>query len=225
VGLWAPAAEFVLAPQPALAGLSGLRRNLRWDALDAAYFAGYAWWNYLSTPMLLTRDGVTVTECDTWPEAGEQWRRLQVSFPPDIHTHSRRQTFYIDAAGLIRRHDYVAHPIGGWAHAAHYCADHRRFAGLVFPTRDGCARKDPWAEPSHARFSSPSISTKSTSRHDRKHTQSYASHLPLLLRELFVAETLRALIAAAGERLARRHVPPRRSIKLIASGAIRSCSP
>ena len=31
----------------AFTGLSGLRRNLRWDALDVAYFAGYAWWNYL----------------------------------------------------------------------------------------------------------------------------------------------------------------------------------
>jgi hypothetical protein len=122
-------------PRAAFAGLSGLRRNLSWDALDAAYFAGYAWWNYLLTPMLLTRDGIRVTEGDTWPEAGEQWRRLEVSFPPEIHTHSRRQTFYVDAAGLIRRHDYVAHPIGGWARAAHYCADHRRFAGLIFPTR------------------------------------------------------------------------------------------
>jgi hypothetical protein len=122
-------------PRAAFGGLSGLRRNLRWDALDAAYFAGYAWWNYLSTPMLLTRDGVTVTECDNWPEAGEQWRRLEVSFPPGIHTHSRRQTFYVDAAGFIRRHDYVAHPIGGWARAVHYCDDHRRFGGLVFPTR------------------------------------------------------------------------------------------
>ncbi|WP_225992738.1 hypothetical protein [Actinomadura rudentiformis] len=119
----------------AFAGLSGLRRNLRWDALDAAYFAGYAWWNYLSTPMLLTRAGVTITEGDIWPEAGEHWRRLEVGFPPDLHTHSPHQTFHVDAAGLIRRHDYVAHPVGGWARAAHYCNDHRDFAGLVFPTR------------------------------------------------------------------------------------------
>jgi hypothetical protein len=119
----------------AFAGLSGLRRNLRWDALDAAYFAGYAWWNYLAAPMLLTRDGVTITEGDTWPEAGEQWRRLEVIFPPDIHTHSRQQTLYVDAAGLIRRHDYVAEPVGRWAHAAHYCHDHRHFDGLVLPTR------------------------------------------------------------------------------------------
>jgi hypothetical protein len=119
----------------AFAGLSGLRRNLRWDALDAAYFAGYAWWNYLSAPVLLTREGVTITEADTWPEAGEQWRRLEVSFPPEIHTHSPQQTFYVDAAGLIRRHDYVAQPIGQWARAAHYCDDHRHFGGLLFPTR------------------------------------------------------------------------------------------
>jgi hypothetical protein len=119
----------------AFAGLSGLRRNLRWDALDVAYFAGYAWWNYLSTPMLLTHEGVTVTEGDTQPVAGERWRSLEVSFPPGIHTHSPRQTFHVDPAGLIRRHDYVAQPIGRWARAAHYCDDHRHFAGLVFPTR------------------------------------------------------------------------------------------
>lgn len=119
----------------AFAGLSGLRRNVRWDALDAAYFAGYAWWNYLSTPVLLTREGISITEGGIWPEAGERWRRLEVSFPPDIHTHSERQTFYVDAAGLIRRQDYVAQPVGAWARAAHYCNEHRPFGGLLFPTR------------------------------------------------------------------------------------------
>jgi hypothetical protein len=119
----------------AFAGLSAFRRNFRWDALDAAYFAGYAWWNYLSMPILLTREGVSVAEGDAWSEAGDRWRRLEVGFPPDIHTHSQRQTFYIDVAGLIRRHDYVAEPVGRWARAAHYCDDHRHFNGLVIPTR------------------------------------------------------------------------------------------
>lgn len=119
----------------AFAGLSGLRRNLRWDALDATYFSGYAWWNYLAAPILLTHEGVTVTERDAWPEAGDQWRRLEVSFPPGIHTHSPRQTFYVDAAGLIRRHDYTAQPVSRWAHAAHYCSAHQRIGGLVFPAR------------------------------------------------------------------------------------------
>ena len=84
--------------------------------------------------MLLTRDGVTFAEGGTWSEAGEQWRRLEVTFPSAIHTHSQRQTFYVDDAGLIRRHDYIAYPIGRWARAAHYCGDHRAFAGLVMPT-------------------------------------------------------------------------------------------
>ncbi len=116
-------------------GLSSVRRNLRWDALDATYFAGYAWWNYLATPILLTSEGVTVTEGHAWPEAGEQWRRLEVRFPPSLHTHSPRQTFYVDAAGLIRRHDYTAQPVSRWAHAAHYSSDHQRIDRLVFAAR------------------------------------------------------------------------------------------
>jgi len=119
----------------AFAGLGGLRRNLRWDALDATYFAGYAWWNYLATPILLAREGVTVADGGVWREAGDRWRRLEVRFPAGLHTHSPRQTLYVDAAGLIRRHDYTARPVGRWAHAAHYCSDHRRIDGLVFPAR------------------------------------------------------------------------------------------
>lgn len=117
------------------AGITALRRNLHWDALDATYFAGYAWWNYLSTPLLLTRPDVEVHEGDPWRERGETWRRLETQFPPGLHTHSPHQTFYVDAAGLIRRHDYTAEPVGRWAHAAHYCDDHRAFDGLLFPTR------------------------------------------------------------------------------------------
>lgn len=119
----------------AFSGVSGLRRNVRWDALDVAYFAGYAWWNYLTTPFLLTRDGVNVSEGDSWSDGGEQWRRLEVSFPPGIHTHSRHQIFHVDSVGLIRRHDYVAEPVGRWARAAHFCSNHRQVAGLVFPMR------------------------------------------------------------------------------------------
>jgi hypothetical protein len=61
---------------------------------------------------------------------------LAVTFPEHVHTHSREQVFYVDAKdGLIRRHDYTAEPIGGWAKAAHYCLAHRSFDGLVLPTR------------------------------------------------------------------------------------------
>ena len=52
-----------------------------------------------------------------------------------IDTHSERQTFYYDAELRLRRHDYVAEVVGGWAHAAHMCADHVEAGGLLFPTR------------------------------------------------------------------------------------------
>jgi hypothetical protein len=123
-------------PRSAFKGaLGGIRRNFRWDALDATYFAGYAMWNYLTTPYLLTREGMEVREGAPWSEDGEEWRRLEVTFPDGLDTHSRSQTFFIDRSGLIRRHDYTAEPVGGWAKAAHYCAAHREFNGLVFPTR------------------------------------------------------------------------------------------
>ena len=116
-------------------GRRGLRRNLRWDALDTTYFAGYAMWNYMTTPYLLTRDGVEAREGEEWSENGERWRRLEVDFPPQLHTHSPHQTFYVDDRGTIRRQDYTAEVIGSIAHAAHYCDDHKDFDGLVFPTK------------------------------------------------------------------------------------------
>jgi hypothetical protein len=122
-------------PRAAFFGLAGLRRNLRWDALDATYFAGYALWNYLTTPLLLTRDGVRVAAGERWREADQEWRRLEVDFPPDLDTHSAHQTLYVDSSGLIRRHDYTAEVVGGWAKAAHLLADHREINGLSFPTR------------------------------------------------------------------------------------------
>lgn len=67
-------------PRAAFFGRSGLRRNIRWDPLDSVYFAGYAMWNYLTTPYLLTREGVAVEEGAPWQQEGETWRRLIVSF-------------------------------------------------------------------------------------------------------------------------------------------------
>ena len=122
-------------PRPAFFGRAGLRRNLRWDALDSTYFAGYAMWNYLTTPLLLTRDGVRVAEGERWREAGQEWRRLEVDFPTNLDTHSAHQTFYVDSSGLIRRHDYTAEVVGGWARAVHHLGEHRQVDGLTFPTR------------------------------------------------------------------------------------------
>jgi hypothetical protein len=117
------------------AAFGDLRHRLWWDRLDILYFATYAIWTYIATPFVFLREGYELRELDPWDERGESWRRLAVSFPEEVHTHSREQVFYIDDAGLIRRHDYTAEPFGGWARAAHYCFDHRSFDGLLLPTR------------------------------------------------------------------------------------------
>jgi hypothetical protein len=118
-------------PRQYFFGRPGIRRSIRWDPLDATYFAGYAMWNYLSFPLLLTRPDVTVREIEPWSGL----RRLEAGFEHGLDTHSPRQTFYFDSRGLLVRHDYVAHVVGRWARAAHLCGDHVTADGLVFPTR------------------------------------------------------------------------------------------
>ena len=111
------------------------RHYLWWDHLDLLYFRGYALWNYLTAPFLLLRPGVEYREVPPWDEKGERWRRLAVTFPPDLPTHSREQVFYFDAAGLLRRLDYTAEPFGSYAKSANYAWQHQTFSGLVVPTR------------------------------------------------------------------------------------------
>ena len=124
-------------PRELFFGATGVRRNLRWDALDLCYFAGYAWWNYIAAPFLLEEPGVEVDEIEPWRAGanGDVWRRLAVTFPPEIHTHSPEQVFYFDDQLHLRRHDYTAQIVGRSAHAAHMCADHVEAGGLLFPTR------------------------------------------------------------------------------------------
>jgi hypothetical protein len=129
------AGEAVQERSNARGAFADLRHKLWWDRLDILYFATYAIWTYISTPFLFVREDYRVRELEPWVEDGERWRRLAVTFPEHVHTHSREQVFHIDQNGLIRRHDYTAEPIGGWAKAAHYCLDHQTFDGLVIPTR------------------------------------------------------------------------------------------
>jgi hypothetical protein len=114
---------------------SEMRRMFSWDALDFVYFGGYATWNYLTTPFLFLRDGFTFEEMGSFPDPSGPLTRLRVTFPEEIPTHSRMQTFYFDGKGLLRRLDYTAEVIGGWAHAAHLCDQYKEFGPLRFPTR------------------------------------------------------------------------------------------
>jgi hypothetical protein len=121
-GLWTPdevqlvdAAGTVVArrSQPR-AALFTWPKRLGWDRLDILYFAGYALWNYLSFPLLLALPGVRVTGVE--PGRPEGVQMLRAAFGPQVPTHSALQTFHVDAAGLLLRHDYTADVIGGWGH-------------------------------------------------------------------------------------------------------------
>ena len=111
------------------------RHKIWWDHLDAIHFAGYALWNYLTMPFLLCRPGIQIQELSPWQENNESWKRLQVTFPSDVLTHSPQQTFYFDTGGLLRRHDYTALVFGNFAKAAHYTWGHKEINGIPFPTR------------------------------------------------------------------------------------------
>jgi len=84
----------------------GKDMNAPWDALDRAYFNGYALWTYLNTPFLLAMPGFAVAEIASWTEGSEQWRGLRATFPREIASHSTEQDFYFGEDGLLRRHDY-----------------------------------------------------------------------------------------------------------------------
>jgi len=115
--------------------LKGLRRQLYWDSLDFIYFAAYATWNYLLTPFIFLREGFTFEAGAPLPGIPDSWAGLRVTFPDDIPTHSREQDFYFDEDLYLRRLDYTAEVIGGWAHAAHLCENYRNFSGLRIAAR------------------------------------------------------------------------------------------
>jgi hypothetical protein len=124
--------------------------DTQWDDLQLAYFAGYAIWTYLNTPFLFAFPGVVTEEIQPWQESGATWRRLKVTFPTSIATHSAEQVFYFDQQCLLKRHDYEVDVMGGTS-AAHYVSDLEEFSGILVPTKhrifgrqpDGKAVPDP----------------------------------------------------------------------------------
>jgi len=100
-----------------------------WDELHAAYFCGYAMWTYLTQPFLYTYAGFEAEEIEPWKEDGEVWRRLKVTFPDRITSHTREQISYFGADGLLRRHDYAVDVLGG-VKGAHYVHDYQNDDGM-----------------------------------------------------------------------------------------------
>lgn len=122
-------AEERRAPRESYAGHV---QESQWDRLHALYFTGYALWTYLSIPFLYTTPGFETEELSEWQENGEVWRRLKVSFPDSIASHSREQVSYFGEDGLLRRHDYTVDVMGGTT-GANYASNYRNVQGIMVP--------------------------------------------------------------------------------------------
>ncbi|MHA4847244.1 hypothetical protein ACX0G7_23980 [Flavitalea antarctica] len=125
----------------------------KWSNLQLAYFSGYATWNYFNTPFQFARPGFTTIEIKPCEENNETWRRLVVTWPKDIHTHSREQTLYFDGDGLIKRLDYRVEVAGNTA-CAHYLSDYTNVAGIMVATK---RRVYPVDENNHSQLDAPVI--------------------------------------------------------------------
>jgi hypothetical protein len=112
----------------------GQKLETPWDDLHVAYFQGEALWTYLTTPFLYTYDGFITEEISPIQVDGETWRRLKVTFPESVKSHTREQISCFGPDGLLRRHDYTVDILGG-ATGLNYASEYRNVSGIVIPTK------------------------------------------------------------------------------------------
>jgi hypothetical protein len=112
----------------------GQTRETPWDDLHVAYFQGEALWTYLNTPFLYTQEGFETEEIASIEVNGETWRRLKITFPNRIKSHTREQISCFGPDGLIRRHDYTVDILGG-ATGLNYASEYRDVEGIIFPAK------------------------------------------------------------------------------------------
>jgi hypothetical protein len=115
------------------ASFDGHQFETPWDDLHLAYFTGEALWTYLNIPFLYTTAGFSTEEISPIDVDGETWRRLKVTFPEYIKTHTRQQVSCFGPDGLLRRHDFTIDVLDG-APGLLYATDYRDVDGIIIPT-------------------------------------------------------------------------------------------
>ena len=112
----------------------GQQRDTPWDDIHAAFFSGEALWTYLTTPFLYTYPGFKTDEIASIRAENETWRRLKITFPDYVKSHTREQVSCFGPDGLLRRHDYTVDILGG-ATGLNYASDYRDVDGIIVPTK------------------------------------------------------------------------------------------
>jgi len=113
-----------------------------WDECRIATFTSEELWPHFVTPFIFSADDVDTEETWPWREDAQIWRALLVTYPGPLVMHSRRQTYYFDNAGLVRRLDYDLICPGGGP-AVHYPSGYREFDGIMVPTHRVVYLRDP----------------------------------------------------------------------------------
>src|SRR5262245_56335448 len=116
------------------ASFRGHEQDTPWDDLHVAYFSGEAFYTYINTPFLFTCEEFSSEEIASIQVDCETWRRLKVTFPDTVKSHTKIQTFCFGPDGLLRRHDYNV-DILCFAPGFNYASDYREVDGIVFPTK------------------------------------------------------------------------------------------
>jgi hypothetical protein len=127
-----PGGAVVASTENARLAFRGFGKLSRWSAAGALYFFGYALTHYHTLPFTLGRGrplGIHRVRHE-----GRRLTGVEVELPPELHTHSRRQTFYFEEDGLLRRHDYVADIVGPVARGAHFWREFVTVSGLEMAT-------------------------------------------------------------------------------------------
>jgi hypothetical protein len=113
---------------------AGQQRETPWDDIHVIYFVGEALWTYLNTPFLYTNKGFATEEIAPIEVDGETWRRLKITFPDHVKSHTQTQISCFGPDGLLRRHDYTVDILGG-ATGLNYATDYRDVDGIIVPTK------------------------------------------------------------------------------------------
>ena len=99
----------------------GWQKNHFWQSLDAAYFFGYAILHYISLPFSLGKSEIT----ELGIHEGDVWKyKFDVLYPDLAETHSKKESYFFDASGLLVRHDYTANIINDFATGSHISSEY-----------------------------------------------------------------------------------------------------
>ena len=81
---------------------------------------------------MYARSDFSTEEISSIEVDGETWRRLKVTFPDTVKSHTREQISCFGPDGLLRRHDYTVDILGGTT-GLNYATDYRDVDGIIIP--------------------------------------------------------------------------------------------